>query len=209
MSTIEREPASEKEARAWVDARVAAHDPFRSLAEATERHRAEHGCHAYASSDGPLLTLLARGIQARRILEVGTALGYTAASLALGAVDGAVDTIEADASHAELARENLRQAGLADRVRVHAGRSPAALAGLEPGFDLVFYDAYVPTPPELDAFRALLRPGGLLITSNLFLGQYDPALPGLEEGAAYRRRLFDRDAWLTSFAGLKALSVRL
>jgi predicted O-methyltransferase YrrM len=205
----EREPTSEKEARAWVEAQVAAHDPFRSLAEATERHRAEHGCHAYASSDGPLLTVLARGMRARRVLEIGTALGYTAASLALGTPDGAVDTIEADASHAELAGENLRQAGLADRVRVHVGRSPAALDEFEPGFDLVFYDAYVPSPSELAAFRALLRPGGLLITSNLFLGQYDPALPGLGEGAAYRRRLFDHEAWTTSFAGLKALSIRL
>jgi predicted O-methyltransferase YrrM len=205
----EREPASEKEVRAWIGAQAAAHDPFRPLAEATERHRAEHGCHAYASSDGPLLTVLARGMRARRILEVGTALGYTAASLALGAADGGVDTIEADASHAELARENLRQAGLDDRVRVHVGRSPAALAGLGAGFDLVFYDASVPTPAELAAFRDLLRPGGLLVTSNLFLGQYDPALPGLEEGAAYRRRLFDGGAWLTSFAGQKALSIRL
>ena len=47
------------------------------------------------------------------------------------------------------------------------------------------------------------------MTSNLFLGVYDAALPGLERGAESRRALLDRSRWLTTFADLKALSVRL
>ena len=70
-------------------------------------------------------------------------------------------------------------------------------------------DAAYLYPYLVTGTRALLRAGGLLVSSNLFLGRYDPALPGLAEGAAYRRRLFDEREWLTSFAGLKALSVRL
>ena len=205
----EDEPASEKAAHEWVAQRVRSADPFRELYTATERHRVEHGCEAYASADGPLLGVIARAVSARRVLEIGTALGYSTAWLAHGAPDARVDTVEADPAHAEFARAELERFALAERVRIHSGRSPDALATLEPGYDLVFYDAHVPTPAELARFRELLRPGGLLVTSNLFLGQYDPEMPGLEEGARYREQLFDPAEWLTTFAGLKALSVRL
>lgn len=205
----ESEPTSEREARDWISRQLQEADRFREIALATERHRAEHGCSAYASADGPLLGFLARAVEARRILEIGTALGYSAAWLAHGSPNGRVDTIEADAAHVKLAEAELLRAGVADQVQIHVGRSPDALAQLDAGYDLVFYDADVPTPPELAAFRSLLRPGGVLVTSNLFLGQYDPSLPGLAEGAQYRRRLFDSEHWLTAFAGLKALSVRL
>jgi uncharacterized protein YceH (UPF0502 family) len=47
------------------------------------------------------------------------------------------------------------------------------------------------------------------VTSNLFLGVYDPSMPGLERGAQTRRQLLDRERWLTTFADLKALSIRL
>ena len=203
------EPTSEREARGWISERVQSADLFREISEATERHRVEHGCKAYASADGPLLGVLARAVGARRILEIGTALGYSAAWLAYGAPSGRVDTFDADSSHAESAEAQLQGVGLADRVRVHVGQSPDILEKLEPGYDLVFYDAYVPTPVELEAFRTLLRPGGLLVTSNLFLGQYDATLPGLEQGARYRQEIFDPEQWLTTFADLKALSVRL
>jgi predicted O-methyltransferase YrrM len=205
---VSGEPASEREARDWIAREVERADVFREIAQATERHRVEHGCTAYASSDGPLLGVLVRAAGARRVLEVGTALGYSAAWLAHGAPGARVDTIEADASHARAAEDHLRRAGLADRVRIHVGRSPAALALLEPGYDVALYDADVPTPPELEAFHRLLRPGGLLVTSNLFLGQYGTR-PGLAQGAEYRRRLLDPKQWLTAFAGLKALSVRV
>lgn len=205
----ESEPASEREARAWIVRQTREADVFRVLADETERHRVEHGCNAYATGDGPFLGTLARALGARRVLEVGTALGYSAAWLAHGAASGRVDTIEADPSHAGAAERALARAGLGERVRIHVGRSPQALAGLDPGYDLVFYDADVPTPSELEAFHRLLRPGGLLVTSNLFLGRYDPARPGLAEGARYRGELFDSGRWLTAFADLKALSVKL
>ena len=205
----EAEPTSDREAREWITRHLQDGDPFRAIYTATERHRLEHRCEAYASSNGPLLAVLARGVAARRSLEIGTALGYTAAWLAYGAPDGRVDTVEADPAHAEQARAELRRVGLAERVRVHVGESPRALDGLEPGYDLVFYDARIPTVEELAEFRALLRPGGLLVTSNLFLGIWDPSMPGLSHGAESRRELLDSERWLTTFADLKAISVRL
>ncbi len=205
----ESEPSSDAEARAWVARHLQDGDPFGAIYTATERHREAHGCEAYASSNGPLLGVLARSIGARRSLEIGTALGYTAAWLAHGASEGRVDTLEADPGHAELARTELERAGLSARVRVHVGESPRALGSLEPGYDLIFYDASIPSVEEIGAFHALLRTGGLLVTSNLFLGIYDGDMPGLAHGAESRRALLDRARWLTTFADLKALSVRL
>ena len=65
------EPASEHEARRWIGDQIRATDPYRDIAEATERHRALHGCETYPSSDGPLLGILARAIGARRSLPRG------------------------------------------------------------------------------------------------------------------------------------------
>jgi predicted O-methyltransferase YrrM len=101
----EGEPKSEREARSWISEQLRGADVFRELAAATERHRALHGCNAYATGDGPLPGTLARALGARRFLEVGTALGCSAAWLARGAVAGRVDTIEADPSHARAAEE--------------------------------------------------------------------------------------------------------
>jgi len=203
------EPASDREARDWIAQMLSAGDPFREIYAATEAHRLEHGCEAYASANGTLLAVLARSVGARRSLEIGTALGYTAACLAHGAPGGRVDTLEADPSHAEEAARQLLRAGVAARVRILVGRSPSALEDLEPGYDLVFYDASIPTPEELSRFRALLRPGGVLLTSNLFLGIYDPRMPGLARGAESRLELLNQVHWQTTFVDLKALSVRL
>jgi predicted O-methyltransferase YrrM len=94
-------------------------------------------------------------------------------------------------------------------VTVHEGDAGVVLGELDGPFDLIFYDAFVPTPPDLEAFERLLRPGGVLVSSNLFLGRYVPHLPKLNEGARYREALVGGEAWLTAFSGHKAVSVRV
>lgn len=93
-------------------------DPWREVQIATDRHRSDHHCWAYPHSDGRLLSILAAAISAKRILELGTALGYTALSLADGAAGAHVDTLERDPLHVALARANVTQAGFADRILV-------------------------------------------------------------------------------------------
>ena len=51
----------------------------------------------------------------------------------------------------------------------------------------------------LEHFERLLTPGGSLISANLFLGQYAPDLPGLEQTAEYRMRILDANRWLTAY----------
>jgi len=103
--------------------------------------------HDVAPNQGKLLHIFARMINARRVLEIGTLGGYSTIWLARALPEGGrVVTLEADPAHAEVARSNIRMAGLADVVELHVGpalENLPKLAGDEP-FDLIFIDADKP-----------------------------------------------------------------
>lgn len=82
-------------------------DPFAAGQDATRAHRSQHGCSAFTYADGTLPGAVAAAVGASRILELGTALGYTALWLAHGATHATVDTIEGDAGHVEFANEQV------------------------------------------------------------------------------------------------------
>ncbi len=118
---------------------------------------------------GALLRVLATAIGARRVLEIGTAIGYSGIWLA-GALpaDGMLITMELDQERARVARGNFARAGLAERVSVVVGDAQRMLAKMSGPFDLVFLDCDKKFySPLLDRLVALLRPGGLLITDNV------------------------------------------
>ena len=176
------------------------HDPYASIQAATRAHRAKHGCGAYTFEDGPALRLLAAQRQPRRILEMGTALGYTACCLAGGSMSAQVDTIEADAEHVVLAREQIERVGLSERVTVHHGRFEDILPTLEPGYGLAFFDGFAPDLTVLRLVRQLLVDGAALVCANLQLASAkvvrdlsrnldDPELwqrqPSIEGGATH------------------------
>jgi caffeoyl-CoA O-methyltransferase len=124
-------------------------------------------------SDGRLLYLLARLVDARKIVEVGTLVGYSTIHLARAlAPGGRVWSVEFEPRHAELARDNLAAAGLADRVTVELGAGRDVLPTLVPRgpFDVVFIDA---DKLGYDFYGrwALdhLRAGGLVIGDNAYL----------------------------------------
>jgi predicted O-methyltransferase YrrM len=138
---------------------------------------------------GKLLNLLARSMQARSILEVGTLAGYS--TIWLGRAlppDGRLITLEAEPKHAEVARANLARAGLDGIAEVRLGLALDTLPELvEQSFDLVFIDADKPSIP--DYFRwalVLTRPGGMVIVDNVVRGgavaderSSDPAVQGV------------------------------
>jgi predicted O-methyltransferase YrrM len=126
-----------------------------------------------APNQGKLLHLLARSIGARNILELGTLGGYSAIWLARALPPGGqLVTLEADAKHAEVARENLAHAGLGERVELRLGRALDTLPELarerrEP-FDLVFIDADKANIARyFEASLGLVRKGSLIIVDNV------------------------------------------
>jgi predicted O-methyltransferase YrrM len=118
---------------------------------------------------GKLLHLLARLRGARRILEVGTLGGYSTVWLARALpADGELVTLELDPHHAEVARANLRRAGVADRVRVVVGEALATLPTLAGPFDLVFIDADKRNSPAYFEWAVTLsRPGAVIVVDNV------------------------------------------
>lgn len=129
-----------------------------------------------APNQGKLLSLLAKAIGARRILEIGTLGGYSAIWLARALPsDGQLITLEFDPKHAEVARANLAKAGLADRVSVRLGPALDTLPQLaqagEGPFDLIFIDAdKVNTAAYFEWALRLARPGSLIIVDNVVRG---------------------------------------
>jgi predicted O-methyltransferase YrrM len=177
-------------------------DPFAALRETTLAHRAQHGCGAYPYDNGALLGTLAASANARRVLELGTALGYTALWFAKGAPDAVIDTIERDPEHVRLARENVEANGMNGHIVVHEGDFAIVLRTLDPGYDVAFFDGFTPARPLLKEIRRLLRTRGLLISANL-------THTGAE---AYLAALQDKKSWLTAFIDEEretALSIKL
>ena len=164
-------------------------DRFDKIRAATDAHRAQHGCGAYPYDNGPLLGALAAAANARRVLELGTALGYTALWFAKGAPQAVVDTVERDPDHVRLAREQVEAHGMEGHIEVHEGDFAQVLRGLDPGYDVAFFDGFAPPRPLLRELRRLLRARGLLISANLDHG-------GAE---AYLAALQDKKTWLTAF----------
>ena len=90
---------------------------------------------------GALLRVLAIAVRASRILEIGTAIGYSGIWMA-GALPegGMLLTMEVDDQRVREARDNFKRAGLSERVNVIAGNARLLLAKVSGPFDLIFQD---------------------------------------------------------------------
>lgn len=172
---------------------------------------------------GQFLRWLVALRQPRRVLEIGTAIGYSTLWLAQSLPqDGIIVTIEKDQDRLERARRHLQTAGVLGRVELLLGDAGEILSHLqeqEP-FDLVFLDGPKGQYPRyLKLIENLTKPGALLVADNLFLhglatGQEDPIRYGtmakrLQE---YARLVTEIPCWDTQFVPLGdgfALSLRL
>lgn len=126
-----------------------------------------------APTQGMLLHLLALTQGARRILEIGTLGGYSTIWLARALPPGGkVVTIEVEPSHAVVARQNLLDAGVADRVDLREGAAQDVLPRIaaESGdpFDFVFIDADKRSTPAYFTWALrLARAGSLIVVDNV------------------------------------------
>jgi caffeoyl-CoA O-methyltransferase len=174
-------------------------DPHPRLALIEAEGRSE-GLPLVMPDTGALLHALARACGARRILEIGTAIGYSALWLASALPpDGTLISMERDSSRAARAREHLAAAGFGDRVNVIVGDAMRFLPKVAGPFDLIFQDSDKQLyEPMLDRLIALLRLGAVLVTDNaLWSGEVVPGFverpqkPAADTAAiaAYNERL--------------------
>jgi predicted O-methyltransferase YrrM len=143
-------------------------DPHDRLALIDREGRAE-GLPLVYPETGALLHTLARGCSARRILEIGTCIGYSTLWMATALpADGALITMEYDPARATRARDHFAAAGYAERISVIVGEATRFLHKVAGPFDLIFQDSDKKLyEPMLDRLVELLRPGGVLVADNI------------------------------------------
>jgi caffeoyl-CoA O-methyltransferase len=179
-----------------------------ALAEA-RRHLVRQGMPDYSISvnQGRLLQTLAIAAGARRILEIGTLGGYSTIWLARALPpDGTLVTLELEEKHAEVAAENIKRAGVANRVQIRVGPALDTLRLLvqektDP-FDMVFIDADKPPYPEyLEWSLKLTRPGSLILADNVVRGGdvlSDPPMDDVIKGVQKFNKALAENGTLTS-----------
>ena len=166
----ESNPQNWRAADAYLADILVGHDPTLDATLAAQRAAGLPEIEV-APVSGKLLNLLVRISGARRVLEIGTLGGYSTIWLARAVgPDGAVVTVEAEASNAAVARRNLDAAGVGDRVEIRIGRGAEVLPsldGTEP-FDLVFIDADKESNTTyLDWAARLGRKGTVIVLDNI------------------------------------------
>jgi predicted O-methyltransferase YrrM len=145
-----------------------------------------------------LLALLARSIGARRVCELGSAIGYSTAFFARAVGPGG-NVLYTDGSekNAREAAGYFERMGLSDRIDVRVGDAVTTLESTSGEFDVVFIDIDKDGYPQaLEAAAPRVRSGGYLLADNvLWSGRVvdptlrDPATEGIRE---FNRRLFAR-----------------
>jgi predicted O-methyltransferase YrrM len=121
---------------------------------------------------GGIITEIIKKYNPKNILEVGTLYGYSAILMAAADIlqaDGKVVTMEIDRSIADIARKNIADAGLSEKINVIVGDALKVIPKLDLKFDLLFLDAakneYL-TYLKLSEDKALKR-GAVIVADNV------------------------------------------
>jgi caffeoyl-CoA O-methyltransferase len=145
-----------------------------------------------APEQGAFLTLIARLLGAKRVVEVGTFTGYSALCLARGlGRGGQLLCCDISEDWTAIAKRYWQRAGVADRIELRIGPAADTLRSLpsDPVIDLAFIDAdkggY---PVYYEELLARLRPGGLILVDNvLWMGKVADPTDAEEQTELIRR----------------------
>jgi len=134
-----------------------------------ERYAREHNVPIIGPECGRLLYLLTQISGAKRIFEMGSAIGYSAVWFARAAGPQAeVYFTDSDPKNVELAKENFRKAGLTDRVHILLGDAVELIDTVSGEFDIILIDVFKRQyPAALKKSLPRLRHGGLVIADNV------------------------------------------
>ena len=118
--------------------------------------------------EGRFLEQLVFGLQAKRVLELGTFTGYSSLSMAAGLPPGGhIDTCEVSEEHAEVARRYHARSPVGDRITIHMGPALETIERLGGEWDFVFIDADKENYGNYyEAVLPRLAPAGLMAIDN-------------------------------------------
>jgi caffeoyl-CoA O-methyltransferase len=134
-----------------------------------EGYAKEHDIAIIGPDCGRLLALVAKISGAKRIFEMGSAIGYSAIWFARAAGPGAeIYCTDGEPANAELARKNFERAGVSKSIRFMIGDAVDLIDSTEGSFDIVLIDVYKHQyPAALKKSLPRLKSGGLVITDNV------------------------------------------
>ena len=163
-----------------------------ALLERMEKFAAENDQPIADPEVAQLLRVLVRTKQPRRILEIGTNIGYSVVIMGREA-GGTIETIEIDRKTLQTARQFIAEGGLEAKVVFHEGAALEVLPRLQGTFDFLFIDCVKTEYGQyLDAMLPKLERGALIVCDNLLWkgqvaeGTHDAATDALR---AFNRRL--------------------
>ncbi len=173
---------------------------LKSIYQSSLEHRKIHLCGTVPYQNGKFLIDFVKSTNAKKILEIGTGVGYSTACLSLGNEEAIIETIDKDSLHISLAKENLKNLGLNERIIFYESLAEDIFPKLTGPYDLIFYDGYTPQKKFVEVFERILKKGGTLLSTNLFLS--DPL------GGGYLK-LLKSSSWNTKVEGDTAISIKL
>jgi predicted O-methyltransferase YrrM len=181
------------------------------------------GVHNINAPVGRFLNAVALAAGARRILEIGTGIGYSGIWLARALpTDGRLVTVEVEETRARHARLHFEDAGLTHLVTVINGDARKVVREMAGEFDLVFNDGHKPYYSAIhdDLVRLLRLHGVLLVDNVLWNGEVVPGFAGVPKRppektiaiANYNKQLFGDRRLMTAMVPLRdglAMSIKL
>jgi predicted O-methyltransferase YrrM len=166
--------------------------PRDALLARMEEYAAEHG-HPIADAEvAQVMRVLLRARRPRRVIEIGTNIGYSVIVMGREAgAGGVVETIELDRGILATAKSFVAEASLQCKVRFHEGAALEVLPRLEGPFDFAFIDC-VKTEYEdyLDALLPKLERGAMIVCDNLLWG--GKVAEGVRDASTDALRAFNR-----------------
>ena len=172
-----------------------------------EAYAAEHKVPIVGPAVASLLGQLVMISGAKRIFELGSAIGYSTIWLARAAGEGAeIHYSDASEDNARRAWEYFRRAGVEDRVQIHVGEALACLAQVPGEFDFIFNDidkhGYLDV---LDAVPVRLRTGGLFVSDNALW--HERVLNPVDETSTivveFNRKIFTSNKFISTILPLR------
>ncbi len=154
--------------------------PRDTILQDMERYAAAHNTPIVGPACARVIYQLARSIKARRIFEMGSAIGYSTLWLARAiGPKGTVFYTDSNPENARRAEAYLRRGGVLNRVKLLVGDALDMLKATPGQFDMIFNDVDKPYyPAVLRLATPRIRPGGLLVTDNvLWHGRVAKAAP--------------------------------
>lgn len=156
----------EKPVEQYVDSLLPARD---AVLREMERYAAKHNVPIVGPACARVLFQLASAIGARRVFEMGSAIGYSAVWLARAVgKKGTVFYTDSDPANVDRAKSYLKRAGVLGQVKLLTGDALDLLKSTPGQFDMIFNDVLKPQYPEvLRIAPPRLRKGGILVTDNV------------------------------------------